>query len=469
MANTLFDKVWNDHVVMEQEDGSTLVHIDRIFLHERTGSAALASIEASGRKIKTPSHVFCTMDHIVDTFPGRTDQTTMPGGSEFIKVTRDLSLKENITLFDLGDARQGISHVVSTEQGIALPGCTMICPDSHTCTLGGIGALATGVGSSECEHALVTETLRFTKPKQMRVIFMGEKQPSVTAKDMILHLIAVYSAAGGSGYAVEFAGPVVEDLEVEARLTLCNMAVEFSAFTGIIAPDEKVFNYLKGRPYAPAGESWAQAMEYWSTLATDQGAHFDREITIDCKDIAPTVTWGTSPQHAISIDGKVPALSSDDADSNHSMEQALIYMGLESGQMIEGLPIQAAFIGSCTNSRLSDLRIAADILKGRKVSANVRAICVPGSTQVKLAAENEGLDRIFLDAGFEWRESGCSMCFYAGGEGFISGERVITSTNRNFEGRQGPGCRSHLASPATVAASAVNGSITDVRKLEHLT
>ncbi len=469
MANTLFDKVWNDHVVMEQEDGSTLVHIDRIFLHERTGSAALASIESSGRKIKTPSHVFCTMDHIVDTFPGRTDQTTMPGGSEFIKVTRDLSLKENITLFDLGDARQGISHVVSTEQGIALPGCTMICPDSHTCTLGGIGALATGVGSSECEHALVTETLRFTKPKQMRVIFMGEKQPSVTAKDMILHLIAVYSAAGGSGYAVEFAGPVVEDLEVEARLTLCNMAVEFSAFTGIIAPDEKVFNYLKGRPYAPAGESWAQAMEYWSTLATDQGAHFDREITIDCKDIAPTVTWGTSPQHAISIDGKVPALSSDDADSNHSMEQALIYMGLKSGQMIEGLPIQAAFIGSCTNSRLSDLRVAADILKGRKVSTNVRAICVPGSTQVKLAAEKEGLDRIFLDAGFEWRESGCSMCFYAGGEGFISGERVITSTNRNFEGRQGPGCRSHLASPATVAASAVNGSITDVRKLEHLT
>lgn len=469
MANTLFDKVWNDHVVMEQEDGSTLVHIDRIFLHERTGSAALASIESSGRKIKTPSHVFCTMDHIVDTFPGRTDQTTMPGGSEFIKVTRDLSLKENITLFDLGDARQGISHVVSTEQGIALPGCTMICPDSHTCTLGGIGALATGVGSSECEHALVTETLRFTKPKQMRVIFMGEKQPSVTAKDMILHLIAVYSAAGGSGYAVEFAGPVVEDLEVEARLTLCNMAVEFSAFTGIIAPDEKVFNYLKGRPYAPAGESWAQAMEYWSTLATDQGAHFDREITIDCKDIAPTVTWGTSPQHAITIDGKVPALSSDDADSNHSMEQALIYMGLEPGQMIEGLPIQAAFIGSCTNSRLSDLRVAADILKGRKVSTNVRAICVPGSTQVKLAAEKEGLDRIFLDAGFEWRESGCSMCFYAGGEGFISGERVITSTNRNFEGRQGPGCRSHLASPATVAASAVNGSITDVRKLEHLT
>jgi 3-isopropylmalate/(R)-2-methylmalate dehydratase large subunit len=469
MKYTLFDKVWNDHVVTQQNDGSSLLHIDRIFLHERTGSAALASLEASGRKIKNPLHVFCTMDHIVDTFPGRTDQTTMPGGTEFIKVTRDLSLKENITLFDLGDVRQGISHVVSTEQGIALPGCTMICPDSHTCTLGGIGALATGVGSSECEHALVTETLRFTKPKQMRVIFTGEKQSSVTAKDMILHLIALHSAAGGSGYAVEFAGPMVESLDVEARLTLCNMAVEFSAFTGIIAPDTKVFEYLKGRPYAPVDELWEQAMEYWSTLATDQGAHFDREIIIDCADIAPTVTWGTSPQHAISIDGQVPALISGDSDSRRSMEQALNYMGLESGQSIEGLPIQAAFIGSCTNSRLSDLRIAADILKGRKVSANVRAICVPGSTQVKLAAEKEGLDRIFLDAGFEWRESGCSMCFYAGGEGFLSGERVITSTNRNFEGRQGPKCRSHLASPATVAASALNGTITDVRKLEHST
>ena len=468
MKHTLFDKIWNDHLVTQQDDGSSLLHIDRIFLHERTGSAALASLEASGRKVKNPAHVFCTMDHIVDTFPGRTDQTTMPGGTEFIKVTRDLSLKENITLFDLGDARQGISHVVSTEQGIALPGCTMICPDSHTCTLGGIGALAMGVGSSECEHALVTETLRFTKPKQMRVIFTGEKQPSVTAKDMILHLIALHSAAGGAGYAVEFAGPMVESLDVEARLTLCNMAVEFSAFTGIIAPDAKVFKYLKGRPYAPVGESWKQAMEYWSTLPTDQGAHFDREITIDCVDIAPTVTWGTSPQHAISIDGRVPTLISEGSDSRRSMQQALNYMGLKSGQLIEGLPIQAAFIGSCTNSRLSDLRIAADILKGRKVSSNVRAICVPGSTQVKLAAENEGLDRIFLDAGFEWRESGCSMCFYAGGEGFISGERVITSTNRNFEGRQGPGCRSHLASPATVAASAVTGLITDVRKLEHL-
>lgn len=465
MKYTLFDKVWNDHLITQQDDGADLLYIDRIFLHERTGSAALASIEENGRSIKNSSHVFCTMDHIVDTFPGRTDQTTMPGGSDFIRVTRDLSLKGNITLFDLGDERQGISHVVSPEQGIALPGCTIICPDSHTCTLGGLGALATGVGSSECEHALVTETLRFTKPKQMRVVFNGQLNSGVSAKDMILNLIAKYSAAGGSGYAVEFSGPVVEALSVEARLTLCNMAVEFSAFTGIIAPDHKVFDYLKDRPYAPSGESWIQAKEYWSTLSTDDGAHFDQEIEIDCTNVSPTVTWGTSPQHAIPIDGQVPALMSEDGDARRSMKQSLAYMGLESGQSIEGLPIQAAFIGSCTNSRLSDLRIAAAILRGRKVSSAVRAICVPGSTQVKEAAEKEGLDQIFINAGFEWRESGCSMCFYAGGEGFVSGERVITSTNRNFEGRQGPGCRSHLASPATVAASAINGAITDSRKM----
>ena len=468
MKYTLFDKVWSDHVVTQQDNGADLLHIDRIFLHERTGSAALASIEEGERKIKNPAHVFCTMDHIVDTFPGRTDQTTMPGGSEFIKVTRDLSLKGNITLFDLGDERQGISHVVSPEQGIALPGCTVICPDSHTCTLGGLGALATGVGSSECEHALVTETLRFSKPKQMRVVFAGQLKSGVSAKDMILHLIAAYSAAGGSGYAIEFAGPAVDSLTVEARLTLCNMAVEFSAFTGIIAPDDKVFEYLKGRPYAPSGESWQQAKEYWGTLSTDDGAHFDQEIVIDCATISPTVTWGTSPQEAISVDGQVPSLVPENGDARRSMEQSLAYMGLKPGQSIQGLPIQVAFIGSCTNSRLSDLRIAAAILKGRKVASGVRAICVPGSTQVKQAAEKEGLDQIFLNAGFEWRESGCSMCFYAGGEGFVSGERVITSTNRNFEGRQGPGCRSHLASPATVAASAINGAITDSRKMGAL-
>lgn len=467
VKRTLFDKIWDDHAVARHDDGSFLLYIDRVFLHERTGGIALDSLEADGRKIKNPKHVFCTMDHIVDTFPGRGDDTTMPGGSEFIRVTRELALKGDITLFDLGDARQGISHVISLEQGIALPGCTLVCPDSHTCTLGGIGALATGVGSSECEHVLATETLRVFKPRQMRVIFAGELAAGVTAKDMILHLIARYSASGGSGYAVEFAGPAITDLDVDARLTLCNMAVEFSAFTGIIAPDEKVLTYLENRPYAPKGEAREAALQYWSTLSSDVDVSFDKELIVDCADIGPTVTWGTSPQYAIPVDGTVPSLEdAGDPGLQGSMQQALKYMDIQPGARLEGLPIQAAFIGSCTNGRLSDLRAAAGILVGRKVASGVQAICVPGSTQVKQAAEAEGLDKIFRDAGFEWRESGCSMCFYAGGEGFPPGARIITSTNRNFEGRQGPSTRSHLASPATVAASAVAGCIADLRKLD---
>jgi 3-isopropylmalate/(R)-2-methylmalate dehydratase large subunit len=467
MKHTLFEKIWNDHAVVRHDDGSDLLYVDRIFLHERTGSIALSSLRAEGRHTKNPRHVFCTMDHIVDTYPGRNDQTTMPGGSEFIRITRELTSEEGITLFDLGDPRQGISHVVSAEQGIALPGCTMICPDSHTCTLGGIGAIATGVGSSECEHALATETLRFFKPKQMRVNFTGQLAAGVTAKDMMLHLITRHSAAGGSGYAVEFAGPAISDLEVEARLTLCNMAVEFSAFTGIIAPDDKVRTFLEGRSFAPKGQAWQAALEYWSTLKSDKGATFDQEITIACVDVSPTVTWGTSPQYAVPIDGTVPnPKDAKDLDTRQSMERALEYMDLRPGTPLEGLPVQAAFIGSCTNSRLSDLRAAARILDGRKVAPGIQAICVPGSTQVKLDAEEEGIDRIFKDAGFEWRESGCSMCFYAGGEGFAPGVRIISSTNRNFEGRQGPGTRSHLASPATVAASSLHGCIADFRKVE---
>jgi 3-isopropylmalate/(R)-2-methylmalate dehydratase large subunit len=466
MKRTLFDKIWDDHVVRQFDDGTCLLYIDRIFLHERTGSLALVGLQSEGRSVRNPQQVFCTMDHIVDTHPGRNDTTKVPGGSEFIRVTRERAAAEDIRLFDLGDPRQGISHVIAVEQGIALPGLTVVCPDSHTCTLGGIGSLGTGVGSSECEHALATQTLRVTKPQQMRVNFTGKALPGTTAKDLILHLIAKYSAAGGQGYAVEFAGPVIDRLGIEARLTLCNMAVEFSAYTGMIAPDESVLTYLQNRPYAPADESWQKASEYWSTLFSDDGAVFDRELTIDCSDVGPTVTWGTSPQFAIPIDGRVPdAGSVADPELRQSMERAMAYMGLEPGERIEGTPIDAAFIGSCTNSRLSDLRSAAGVLRGRKVKDGLRAICVPGSTQVKLDAEAEGLDQVFLDAGFEWRESGCSLCFFAGGEGFAPGERVITSTNRNFEGRQGPGVRSHLASPVTVAASAINGSISDFRRL----
>jgi len=463
---TLFDKIWDSHVVSKARDGSCLLYVDRIFLHERTGSLALSSLTTNGRRTKNPKHAFCTMDHIVDTFPGRNDTTTMPGGTEFIQVSRKLATAEEITLFDLHDLEQGISHVVAAEQAIALPGCIVICPDSHTCTLGGLGALATGVGSSECEHALATQTLSFFKPKQMRVNFTGQLHPGVTAKDLVLHLIATHSAMGGTGYAIEFAGPIITQLEVDARQTLCNMAVEFGAFTGIIAPDEKIFDYLHNRPYAPKGEAWSQATEYWSQLITDADAEFDTEITVDCSDIAPYVTWGTSPQHAIPINGRIPEPDAiERGDKESSAVRALEYMDLLGGTPILGTPIQAAFIGSCTNSRLSDLRIAADVLAGQTIAPNVRAICVPGSTQVRLAAEQEGLDRVFMAAGFEWRESGCSLCFFAGGEGFDPGDRIITSTNRNFEGRQGPQTRSHLASPATIAASAIKGHIADFREL----
>ncbi len=466
MAKTLIDKLWDEHLVADLGDDSSLLYIDRIFLHERTGSVALEELAAAGRRVRNPEQVFCTMDHIVDTFPGRGDITRVPGGTEFITRTRAAARAAGITLFDIDDDNQGIVHVVSPEQGIALPGVSLVCPDSHTCTLGGLGALAWGIGSTEAGHALATKTLVVRKPRNMRIRFDGRLAPGVTAKDMILALIGAHTAGGGVGYAIEFAGEAVRSLPVEARLTLCNMGVEFGAWTVIIPPDETTFEYVRGRPYAPKGETFEQAVAHWRTLRSDDGARFDKEITLDCAGLAPQVTWGTSPQHETGIDGAVPdPARQTDANRRKSMERALEYMGLQPGTRLQGLPIQAAFIGSCTNSRLSDLRAAAAILEGRKVASGVRAICVPGSTQVKRAAENEGIDRIFREAGFEWRESGCSMCFYAGGESFGFEERVVSSTNRNFENRQGPRTRTHLASPATVAASAIAGHLADVRPL----
>jgi 3-isopropylmalate/(R)-2-methylmalate dehydratase large subunit len=467
MPQTIIEKIWNEHQIADLGDGTCLIYIDRIFLHERTGSVALKSLETSNRKVRNPEQAFCTMDHIVDTAPGRTDKTRVPGGTAFIQTTREAAVAAGIKLFDLGDQRQGIVHVVSAEQGIALPGITLVCPDSHTGTLGGIGALAWGIGSTEAEHALVTKTLVVKKPKTMRVTFRGELPTGVTAKDMILALIGRHSASGGIGYAIEFAGDAVCALAIEARLTLCNMTVEFGAWSGLVAPDQKTFEYIKGRPYAPSEAQWKQAVEHWQTLSTDPDASFDREITIDCAEIVPQVTWGTSPMHEVGIDGLVPN-PADEPNENirASMEQALAYMALEPGTPMNGIPIDAAFIGSCTNSRLSDLRAAAAILKGRKVAQGVKAICVPGSGLVKQAAEAEGIDKVFTDAGFEWRESGCSMCFYAGGESFGLEERVVSSTNRNFENRQGPRTRTHLASPTTVAASAIKGHLTDVRHID---
>lgn len=425
--------------------GSALIAIDRIFLHERTGAAALNSMAAAGRPVVDPARVFAVMDHIVDTRPGRGDGTLMQGGDAFITETRAACHAAGITLFDVNDPDQGITHVISPELGIVLPGCTLIAPDSHTCTQGAVGALAWGIGSSEAEHAMATGTLRVAKPKTMRVIFTGILMPGVTAKDMILRLLADRGAGGGKGHIIEFTGDAVVALDMEARMTLCNMATEFAAFSGIIAPDTTTFEYLKGRRYAP------DTLSDWSDLHSDDGAQFDREITLDASSIGPMVSWGTSPGQTIPISDHIPK----NADA-----KTLNYIGLAAGQAIEGTPIDVAFIGSCTNARLSDLRRAAAIVKGKYKADGVLALVVPGSSAVKRAAEAEGLDRIFANAGFEWRESGCSLCFYAGGESFPPGARVISSTNRNFEGRQGPGIRTHIASPEVVAASAIAGRIT---------
>ncbi|MEP2734857.1 MAG: 3-isopropylmalate dehydratase large subunit [Erythrobacter sp.] len=454
MAQTLFDKIWDAHQVTQTATGSHLIAIDRVFLHERTGAAALKRMAETGRKVLDPARVFAVMDHIVDTRIGRGDSTLMQGGEAFITETRAACRDAGITLFDVNDRDQGIVHVISPELGIVLPGVTLVAPDSHTCTQGAFGALAWGIGSSEAEHAMVTGTLRLARPKTMRVRFEGQLHGGVTAKDMALHLIASHGASGGQGYAVEFAGSTVEALCMEGRMTLCNMATEFSAMAGIIAPDEKAFDWLAGKRYAPADFS----DPYWAELRSEAGAHFDAEIVIDAAKIAPMVSWGTSPEQAIAIGAPIPV----------GPQKVHDYIGLKDGDALAGIAIDVAFIGSCTNSRISDLRRAAKLLEGRHIAPNIKkAMVVPGSLSVKRQAEAEGLDTIFKAAGFEWRMSGCSLCFFAGGEGFPAGSRTISSTNRNFEGRQGPGIRTHIASPETVAASAVAGVISDPRELAH--
>jgi 3-isopropylmalate/(R)-2-methylmalate dehydratase large subunit len=390
--------------------------------------------------------VFAVVDHIVDTRPGRDDRTLMPGGHAFITETRAAANEAGIHFIDVTDRDQGIVHVVSPELGIVLPGVTLIAPDSHTCTQGALGALAWGIGSSEAEHAMATGTLRVSGPMTMRITLSGRLAAGVTPKDLNLALIARYGSAGGA----------VTALDLEGRLTLCNMATEFAAMTGMIAPDDKVFEYLHGRRFAPKGRLWDAAVSHWRELRSDEDARFDSEIALDASSVEPMISWGTNPQQSVGVGASVP----EDAE-----RRPLEYMQLEAGQRLAGTPIQAAFIGSCTNSRLSDLRRAAALLRGRHVTPGVKALVVPGSSAVKRAAEAEGLDRIFAEAGFEWRESGCSMCFYAGGESFPPGSRVVSSTNRNFEGRQGPGIKTHIASPETVVASAVAGAIADPRML----
>lgn len=457
MPQSLFDKLWSIHEIADLGQGQSLIHVDRIFLHERTGSIALKSLEQAGRTIRSPESVFCTVDHIVDTRPGRGDSTPVPHGAEFIAATRESARRAGIRFFDVNDPEQGIGHVIAAELGIVLPGTSVVCPDSHTCTLGSLGALAWGIGSTEAEHALATGTLRVARPRSMRVFLGGAVPVGVTPKDLVIHLISRFGSRAASGCAVEFAGPAVDVMPVEGRATLCNMAVEMGAFTGMVAPDAATLRYLRGREYAPAGALWAQAVEHWSALRSDRDAGFDRELEIDCAAVRPTVTWGTHPEQAIPIGGRVPDPASfEDPHRVRAAVRALEYMKLAPGTPTDAVRIDAAFIGSCTNSRLSDLRLAAGFLRGRQVAPWVRALCVPGSSAVKRAAEAEGLDEVFRLAGFEWREAGCSLCFHAGGESF-GGQRVISSTNRNFQGRQGPGARTHLGSPLTVAASACRG------------
>ena len=455
-SRTLFAKLWDAHVVASlsasETGGEDLLAIDRVLLHERTGSVALRSLAAAGRGVLDAGRVFAVVDHIVDTSPGRTG-TLVPGGDVFLTATREECARAGIRLFDVDDPDQGIVHVISPELGIVLPGLTLVCPDSHTCTQGALGALAWGIGSTEAEHALATGTLRLARPKTMRVTFEGALSSGVTPKDLMLALIATHGAGGGRGHAVEFAGAAVRALDIEGRLTLCNMATEFAAMAGFVAPDEATFDYLRGRRYAPAGDDWDRAVESWRELRTDQDAVFDREIAIDASLVAPMIGWGTSPEDAVAVDAMVP----DDKP------RALEYMGLAPDRPLAGTPIDAAFIGSCTNARLTDLRRAAALVRGRQIAKGVRGIVVPGSGAVRRAAEAEGLDRVFANAGFEWRMSGCSLCFYAGGPGFAPGTRVVSSTNRNFEGRQGRGVRTHIASPETVAASAIAGVIADPR------
>lgn len=453
----IFQKIWNSHLICELAPQQYLMAIDRVFLHERTGAAALNSLKQSGRKIKSPNQVFAVMDHIIDTRIGRSGETLMPGGQKFIIETRQAALENEIRLFDVNDSEQGITHLVSPQEGIALPGITLVAPDSHTCTQGAFGALAWGIGSSEAEHALATRTLIMKKPNEMAIELFGKLEYLVSAKDIMLFLLSTLGSHGAQGSIIEFKGTVIDEMEMDERATICNLATELSATSAIIAPDDKTFEFLEGRTYSPKGKNWDLALAYWRSLRSDYSQ--TDTVSIDCTAIKPMVSWGTSPSQSVSIDDCVP---------NNANGRAIEYTKLAKGQRIKGVEINAAFIGSCTNARIEDLRQAARILDGKRIHSNIKkALIVPASRQIKRQAENEGLAKIFENSGFEWRDSGCSLCFYAGGESFDQNSRVISTTNRNFEGRQGPGIITHIASPATVAASAINGFISDPREVAN--
>ena len=465
IASTLFDKVWQRHVIAKAGDDWALLHIDRLLLHDLSGTAALNAMNERGLAIAHPELSFATPDHAVSTQPGRTGET-FAGGARLWAGLKKLSAHNGIRFFDLGETGQGIVHVMGPELGVVQPGSTLVCGDSHTCTNGGVGALAFGIGSSELTHALATQTLWQRKPATMRVRFEGRLPNGVFAKDLVMYLIGKLGARAGIGYAVEYAGPAIRQLGVEARLTICNLSIEMGAKFGMIAPDDTTFAYLEGREFSPRGELFARAVEDWRTLPSDDDAQFAREVSFDAADVRPMFTWGTSPEHTMAIDERIPDPNdAPDAARRDAWRSALDYMGLKPGEHLAGTPVDWVFIGSCTNSRLSDLREAASIARGRRVAPAVRAWVVPGSEQVKRDAQAEGLDRVFREAGFEWREPGCSMCVAANGETVPAGARSVSTSNRNFVGRQGPGARTHLASPQSAAAAAVMGVIADPRRL----
>ncbi len=461
---TLYDKIWDDHVVEEQPDGTCLLYIDRHIVHEVTSPQAFEGLRTSGRKVRAPKKTLAVVDHNVPT----TDRTLPNEDPE--SATQIAALEQNvkdfgIEYFDAFDRRQGICHIIGPEQGFTLPGTTIVCGDSHTATHGAFGALALGIGTSEVEHVLATQTLLQKKSKNMRAVVDGKLPEGVTAKDIILAIIGEIGTAGGTGYALEYAGEAIRALSMEGRMTVCNMSVEGGAKAGFIAPDEKTYDYLKGRPKTPKGGAWEVALRYWESLPTEDGAAFDREVKLDAANLPPLVTWGTSPEQVISITGHVP-LPAEIADEHkrRSAERSLGYMGLKGGEKVTEIAIDRVFIGSCTNGRIEDLRAAARIAGGKKVSANVNAMIVPGSGLVKEQAEAEGLDKIFLKAGFEWREPGCSMCLAMNPDKLAPGERCASTSNRNFEGRQGFRGRTHLVSPAMAAAAAIAGHFVDVRE-----
>jgi 3-isopropylmalate/(R)-2-methylmalate dehydratase large subunit len=464
MPRTLFDKIWDFHLVGQRSDGRDLIYIDRHVLHELHAHHAFTHMEKEHRAVHRPDLTFAVQDHTVATKPGRNDETN-PSGTAFLKSMRDGTRRNGIRLFDIDDPQQGISHVVAPEVGMVLPGATHAVPDSHASTVGGVGALAFGCGATEMTHILVTQVMALKRPKRMRARLDGNLPAHVSAKDVALRLIAELGVAGARGHVVEYAGTAISAMPIEQRMTLCNLNIEMGGRSGFVAPDDKTFAWLHDRPYAPKDAMWDRALAHWRTSVTDPEAEFDREVTLDCSTLEPQITWGTDPSQVVGISGRVPEPNAIDPSRRAAAESAFAYMGLQPGTLLNGLPINRVFIGSCTNSRLPDLEAAAAVVRGRRVAEGVAAMVVPGSTSVKREAEAAGLDRVFRDAGFFWGESGCSMCAGGNGDRGAPGERCVSTTNRNFENRQGPKVRTHLASPATAAASAIAGRITDVRQL----